>query len=155
MLVLSGHEESRQLYKRDRGYHPAVAINDSGQVMEVHDSGSGSLWYWTGQMRGDGSVEWKRHGRYDSGQKPAIALNNDGWFVEVRNQNPTQPCGIVLDTSIQITIQSFKTVKQYDDGVEPTIRFANRNSSTLLEIHKVKIRANTGIASLSTKPLVL
>ena len=83
VLVLSGHEESRQLYKRDRGYHPAVAINDSGQVIEVHDSGSGSLWYWSGQMRSDGSVEWKRHGRYDSGQKPAIALNNDGWFVEV------------------------------------------------------------------------
>ncbi len=141
VLVLSGHEESRQLYKRDRGYHPAVAINDSGQVMEVHDSGSGSLWYWTGQMRSDGSVEWKRHGRYDSGQTPAIALNNDGWFVEVHQSESASTLWSrsgYLDSDYNPV---FQNSEQYDEGIEPTIRFISKNSSTLLEVHKSQ---NTG-----------
>ena len=136
VLVLSGHEESRQLYKRDRGHHPAVAINDSGQVIEVHDSGSGSLWYWTGQMRSDGSVEWKRHGRYDSGQKPAIALNNDGWFVEVHQSESNTTLWYRTGQLDSDYNPVFQNSEQYDDGVEPTIRFTSKNSSTLLEIHK-------------------
>ena len=76
IVVLSGDELSRKLYKRDKGYNPAVAINDQGQVIEVHDSGHGNLWYWTGQLNSDGSISWKRHGHYDTGTTPAIDLNN-------------------------------------------------------------------------------
>ena len=36
-------EASRMRYVRDTGFRPAVAINDKGQVIEVHDSGEGSL----------------------------------------------------------------------------------------------------------------
>ena len=150
VLVLSGHEESRQLYKRDRGYHPAVAINDSGQVMEVHDSGSGSLWYWTGQMRNDGSVEWKRHGRYDSGQKPAIALNNDGWFVEVHQSESATTLWYrsgYLDSDYNPV---FQNSEQYDEGIEPTIRFTSKNSSTVIgDPSKSKYGTTLGLGGLS------
>ena len=82
-VILSGDRETRKLYKRDKGYNPAVAVNDLGQVIAVHDSGQGTLWYWTGQVSSSGFIEWKRHGFYGTGMLPAIALNNEGWFVEV------------------------------------------------------------------------
>ena len=44
LAVISGNGETRAQYKRDVGYNPAVAINGRGQVVEVHDSGSGALW---------------------------------------------------------------------------------------------------------------
>ena len=141
ILVLSGHEESRQLYKRDRGHHPAVAINDSGQVFQVHDSGSGTLWYWTGQLRNDGFVEWKRHGQYDSGQTPAIALNNDGLFVEVHQSESASTLWVLTGHLDDEYNPIFNDSEQYDDGIEPTIRFASKDSVDLLEIHKSQ---NTG-----------
>jgi hypothetical protein len=135
LIVLSGHEESRQLYKRDRGYNPAVAINSSGKIIEVHDSGSGTLWFWTGQMT-DGQIVWKRHGQYDTGQTPSIALNNDGWFVEVHQSesNPTlwSRVGYIDDNYNPI----FNESEEYDDGILPTIRFVNKNGFELREIHQ-------------------
>lgn len=82
IVVLTGSTDNRLNYLRDRGFSPAVAMNALGQVIEVHDSGDGDLWYWTGQLEG-GQVRWQRHGRYGSGKQPAIALNNDGAIVEI------------------------------------------------------------------------
>ena len=50
IAVLSGDEETRLAYVRDPGHNPAVAINAAGRVVEVHDSGGGELWYWTGEV---------------------------------------------------------------------------------------------------------
>ncbi|MEV0272674.1 hypothetical protein AB0H43_28175 [Hamadaea sp. NPDC050747] len=81
--VLSGRVESRLAYLRDRGVDPAVTINDSGQVVEVHDSGHGTLWYWTGQVQSDWTVKWLAHARYDTGRNPVVALTDSGILVEV------------------------------------------------------------------------
>ena len=83
LVQLSGDSTSRMRYVRDTGFRPAVAMNDKGQVIEVHDSGSGTLWYWTGQMMGDGQVRWMHHGKFDTGMDPAVGLTSDGWIVEV------------------------------------------------------------------------
>ena len=141
IIVLSGHEESRQLYKRDRGNNPSIAINEDGKVMEVHDSGSGTLWYWTGQMTTDGSVEWKRHGSYDTGQTPAIALNNDGWFVEVHQSYTMSTLWSRLGYIDDDYTPIFGDSEQYDSGVQPSIRFTNKSGFTLREIHQSQ---NTG-----------
>jgi hypothetical protein len=83
IAVLSGDEGTRMGYRRDRGADPAIALDAAGRVVEVHDSGGGELWYWTGEIIADGSVVWHGHGRYDTGQKPAIALGADGVVVGV------------------------------------------------------------------------
>ncbi len=142
LIVLSGNEESRQLYKRDRGYNPAVAINESGTVIEVHDSGSGTLWYWTGQMTSQGQVEWKHHGQYDTGQTPSIALNNDGWFVEVHQSesNPSLWSRVGYIDSNYVPI--FNDSEEFDSGVLPTIRFTDKSGFELREIHQSQ---NTGL----------
>ena len=83
IVVLSGAEGTRLAYVRDPGDNPAVAVNAAGHVVEVHDSGGGDLWYWTGEFVSPKHVRWRRHGRYDTGQKPAVALSDDGLVVEV------------------------------------------------------------------------
>ncbi|MGW5720278.1 hypothetical protein ACWEVP_29205 [Amycolatopsis sp. NPDC003865] len=132
--LLSGDGGSRGEYKRDVGYHPAVALNGRGQIVEVHDSGGGALWYWTGTYGADGRVTWLRHGKYDSGQTPAVALNDDGDLVEVhQSQSATTLWYHVgkLGSDGEITWQASH---QYDNGVQPTVAFTD--ATHLREIHQ-------------------
>jgi hypothetical protein len=132
--LLSGDGTSRGEYKRDVGYHPAVALNGRGQVVEVHDSGAGGLWYWTGTYGADGRITWLRHGKYDNGQTPAVALNDDGDLVEV-HQSPgaTTLWSHVgkLGADGEITWQASH---QYDNGVLPTVAFTD--GTHVREIHR-------------------
>ncbi|HEX6356859.1 hypothetical protein [Actinophytocola sp.] len=133
LTLLSGDATTRAAYRRDVGHHPAIAINGHGRVVEVHDSGSGALWYWTGTYGADGRVTWQRHGRYGSGVTPAIALNDNGDLVEVhQSQNGTTlwyQTGHV-DSSGEI---SWSASRQYDNGVLPSVAFTG---SGLREVHR-------------------
>ena len=134
--LLSGDAGTRAEYKRDVGYHPAVALNGRGQVVEVHDSGAGALWYWTGTYGPDGRVTWLRHGKYDSGQTPAVALNDNGDLVEVhQSQSATTLWYHVgkLGADGEITWQASH---QYDNGVLPTVAFTSPGGTQLREIHR-------------------
>ncbi|MEV0593870.1 hypothetical protein [Nonomuraea cavernae] len=136
LALISGHDETRTQYKRDIGANPAVAINGRGQVVEVHDSGSGALWYWTGRYGADGRVTWLRHGRYDSGVTPAVALNDNGDLVEVhQSQNNTTLWYRVGHLGADGEI-AWGSSRQYDRGVLPTIRFTDAAGTRLREIHR-------------------
>ena len=134
--LLSGDAATRAAYRRDVGYHPAIAINGRGQVVEVHDSGGGALWYWTGTYGADGRVTWQRHGRYDSGITPAVAINDNGDLVEVhQSQNSTTlwyRTGHV-NWAGEIT---WSASHQYDDGVLPSVAFTSDNGADLREVHR-------------------
>jgi hypothetical protein len=132
--LLSGDAGTRAEYKRDVGYHPAVALNGRGQVVEVHDSGGGALWYWTGTYGADGRITWLRHGKYDNGQTPAVALDDNGDLVEVhQSQSATTLWYRVgkLGADGEITWQASH---QYDNGVLPSVAFTN--GTQLREIHR-------------------
>jgi hypothetical protein len=134
--VISGDGKTRTAYKRDVGYHPAVAINGRGRVVEVNDSGAGALWYWTGAYGADGRVTWLRHGKYDTGVTPAVALNDNGDLVEVhQSENATTLWYRVghLGADGEIT---WSASRQYDDGVLPTVRFTDAAGTQLREIHR-------------------
>ncbi|UBU15168.1 PI-PLC domain-containing protein [Nonomuraea gerenzanensis] len=136
LAVISGDGGTRSAYRRDVGQNPAVAINGRGQVVEVHDSGSGDLWYWTGVYGADGRVTWLRHGRYDSGVTPAVALNDRGDLVEVhQSQSATTLWYRVgrLGADGEIT---WSASRRYDNGVLPTIRFTDPAGTRLREIHR-------------------
>ena len=91
LTLLSGDAGTRTEYKRDVGYHPAVAINSHGQIVEAHDSGGGALWYWTGTYAADGTVTWLRHGKYDSGVTPTVAFTGANTLVEIhKSQSSSQ-----------------------------------------------------------------
>jgi hypothetical protein len=136
LTLLSGDGGSRAEYRRDLGYNPAVAINGRGQVVEVHDSGAGALWYWTGTYGADGRVTWLRHGKFDTGKTPAVALNDNGWLVEVhQSENETSLWSHVgrLGADGEIT---WSPSKKYDSGVLPTVAFTDPAGTALREIHR-------------------
>jgi hypothetical protein len=135
-VLLSGSASARTGYLRDTGSNPAIAINDQGQVVEVHDNGSGDLWYWTGQYGSDGRLTWLRHGKYDTGKTADVALNDDGTVVEVHQassgNNLWSRVGH-LDAAGEIT---WSASAKFDTGVLPTIAFTDRAGSAVREIHK-------------------
>jgi hypothetical protein len=134
LTLLSGDGKSRTEYRRDAGFNPSVAINGRGQIVEVHDSGSGDLWYWTGTYGSNGRVTWLRHGRYDTGITPAVALNDSGQLVEVhQSENFTTLWYHVGQLGADGEI-SWSPSHQYDNGVLPTLVFTG--GSTLREVHK-------------------
>jgi calcium-dependent phosphoinositide phospholipase C len=132
--LLSGDQTTRLEYRRDVGAHPAVAVNGNGQIVEVHDSGHGTLWYWTGTYNADGTVTWLRHGYYDTGITPAVTLDDDGFLVEVHQSNTATTLWSrvgQLDADGEI---SWSAGRQYDNGVLPTVRFTG--AGTVREIHR-------------------
>ncbi|MBB4683287.1 PI-PLC domain-containing protein [Amycolatopsis jiangsuensis] len=121
LTLLSGDRGTRASYRRDVGEHPAVALNGHGQVVEVHDSGAGALWYWTGSYGADGRITWHRHGRYDSGRTPAVALDDSGRIVEVHQSQNAATLWYrtgQLGTDGEI---SWSASHQYDNGMLPTV----------------------------------
>ena len=138
VTLLSGNATARTGYKRDAGANPAVAINASGQVVEVHDNGSGALWYWSGSYGADGRVTWLRHGKYDSGKTPAVALGADGTVVEVHQagsgSNLWSRVGH-LDAAGEIT---WGASAKYDTGVLPSVTLTGNQ---IREIHQSQSNA--------------
>jgi hypothetical protein len=136
MVLLSGDPTTRASYRRDLGRHPAVAVNNNGQVVELHDTAAGDLWYWTGAIASDASIAWRRHGRYGAGQTPAVALNDDGWLVEV-DQSTT---GSTLYSRVgQLDGQgeiTWSAAARFDTGTMPSVQFiASSSGATVREIH--------------------
>lgn len=136
--LLSGNATARTSYKRDTGANPAVAINPSGQVVEVHDNGSGSLWYWSGSYGPDGRVTWLRHGKYDTGKAPAVALTADGAVVEVHQAGSGSALWSRvghLDTAGEIT---WGASAKFDTGVRPSVTVTGNQ---VREIHQSQSNA--------------
>lgn len=128
LVQLSGDATSRMRYVRDTGFRPAVAVNDKGQVIEVHDSGGGALWYWTGQLLSSGDVRWVHHGRFDTGMDPAVAITSDGWIVEVhKSESQDQLWGhaAVMDDDYRVTW--FDSQKFETSGRSPSLRQQGEN----------------------------
>ncbi len=143
ITVLSGHEGSRLAYSRDSGAHPAVAMNDSGRIIEVHDSGDDDLWFWTGEMAPDGAVVWHRHGWYDTGIEPAVALNDEGLLVEVHEDPDSRDDQLwyrvgrlTLEFEIEWFHEGGLPFPGGDEGVDPSIRFTDRGGRELRELHR-------------------
>jgi hypothetical protein len=136
VTLLSGNAAARTGYKKDTGSNPAIAINAGGQVVEVHDNGSGVLWYWTGLYGTNGQVTWLRHGKYDTGTKPAVALAANGTLVEVHQapsgSNLWSRVGH-LDATGEIT---WGASAKYDTGVLPSVAFTDASGTAIREIHQ-------------------
>lgn len=133
LTLLSGDRGTRAAYRRDVGYHPSVALNSHGQVVEVHDSGTGALWYWTGTYGADGRITWQRHGRYDSGQTPAIALDDAGRIVEVHQSQSAATLWYRTGQLGEDGEITWSGSRQYDNGVLPTVAFTGGG---VREIHR-------------------
>ena len=141
VVVLSGNLETRLGYLRDEGFAPAIAVNDGGDAVEVHHSGSGDLWYWTGKVQADGTVAWYRHGKYDTGTNPAVALNNSGWVVEVHQSENNATLWYTVGKLTSEHEILWVDAKEFDTGITPTVKFVDLDG---LELHEVHVSEGTG-----------
>jgi hypothetical protein len=134
IVVLSGNQQTRTLYRRDAGATPAVAMNSAGKVVEVHQSNTNDyLWSWTGTYGSDGSIRWDRHTRYDTGRTPAVAVGADGTVVEVhKSQNNSGLYYHVGKLGADNEIAWGASVK-YDTGATPAVAFDDNGD--VVEVH--------------------
>jgi hypothetical protein len=141
IVVLSGDTGNRRAYARDPGHNPAVAVNAAGRIVEVHDSGDGDLWYWTGEFISATEVRWHRHGWYDTGRLPAVALNRAGRVVEV-HQAPSgdrlwyRVGSLTADHELEWTASAGRSFPNEDNGRNPSVRFVDASATRVREIHE-------------------
>lgn len=61
----------------DNGRTPAVALNDNGDLVEVHQSQNATtLWYRVGRLGTDGEISWSSSRQYDNGVLPSVAFTD-------------------------------------------------------------------------------
>ncbi len=61
----------------DSGVTPAVALNDAGDVVEVHQSQNATtLWYRVGRLDTQGEITWSSSSRYDDGVLPTVKFTD-------------------------------------------------------------------------------
>lgn len=70
------------------GIEPDVAFADDGTVVQVHDSGSGRLWYKVGEVYGP-VIIWGKGHDYDDGKEPSVSFADNGIVVEVHRSEST------------------------------------------------------------------
>lgn len=77
------------MHSHTNGRYPAIAINDNGVVIELHqDSGITNNLYWSSGMlnSSETDISWNTSGasHYDDGYTPSVALMNDGTVIATR-----------------------------------------------------------------------
>ena len=141
VVVLSGDAGNRRGYVRDPGHNPAVAVDAAGRIVEVHDSGGGDLWYWTGEFVSATDVRWHRHGWYDTGRLPAVALSSAGRVVEV-HQPPSgdrlwyRVGRLTADHELDWTASAGRGFPDQDNGRNASVRFVDATTTGVREIHQ-------------------
>lgn len=126
VVVLSGSYGARSAYVHDTGVAPAVAVDARGRLVQVHDSGRGHLWYWTGRLADDGTATFTHHGRLDEGTTPAVLLADDGTVLEVHRSETRETLwsrtGHLADDG-SLTWHG-AGAEQFDLGAAPTLHLA-------------------------------
>ncbi len=133
LTLISGNSTSRLAYKQDLADDPAVAMNASGQVVEV-DSWNNSLYYWSGQLQSNGTILWRAHGSFDNGITPAVAINAAGRLVEVHQSQSSYGLWTSVGTIRGDGEIAWTAAREYDRGTTPTVAFTG--PTTIREIHR-------------------
>ena len=129
LCILSGDGGTRRGYLYDVGSSPALAINSSGRALEVHDSGSGYLWYWGGRVTGD-QVIWRRHGRYDTGRRPAVLINSLGQVIEVHQSERHDRLWASVGSMNSNGELTLDAADRFSDGAQPSVAWRDMARGT-------------------------
>jgi hypothetical protein len=126
LCILSGDQGTRRAYLYDAGTSPAVAVNVQNQILEVHDSGTGDLWYWGGRLNQNlaDRVVWKRHGRYDSGRRGSILLSPQGHVIEVHQSESRDQLWAMVGSMTDEGELTLNDASRFSDGTFPTLAWA-------------------------------
>jgi hypothetical protein len=141
ITVLSGVLANRSAYYQDQGSSPSIAVNRNGQVIEVHDSGDGKLWYWSGKIVDQGNVQkirWLDHGLYQNGKTPSVLIDDQGNLIEVhQSEAHTTLWGMTGKINQKGIVTWQAQAVRYDDGIKPTLGW---DQGVIREIHQSQNR---------------
>jgi hypothetical protein len=113
-------DSGKDAVQYDRGVNPHIAINDNGQVIEVHQVGAKEqlLHYRRGSLYST-SIDFLDSVRYDNnGRQPAVTLTNNGKVVETHiykdsvyartaTYDANDPSRVVWSDSVEISKERF------------------------------------------------
>ncbi|HAG82986.1 MAG TPA: hypothetical protein DCL61_17955 [Cyanobacteria bacterium UBA12227] len=130
--------------KYDTGNNPSVAVNNQGLVVEVHETGTGEIWYHIAQLKPDKPNNWVEFQSgiyYDKGYSPSVAINDNEIVVEVHQSEGLKTdlwyrTGRVNGQKIdwQPVNDSGDQSGKYDKGNNPSV--AINNFGRVVEVHE-------------------
>lgn len=119
--------------KFDGGTDSKAAIDNNGNIVEVHQSeGFTTLWFHVGRLKNE-SINWSVSKKYDSGITPNVAMNNNGRIVEVHRSEGVQTLWYHTGTLKGDTVDWSKSSK-YDKGCTPSVALSDNNK--VIEVHQ-------------------
>ncbi|MFD1050885.1 hypothetical protein ACFQ1S_37840, partial [Kibdelosporangium lantanae] len=98
---------------------PAVALNDDGTLVEVHQSQNAStLWYHVGHLDANGEITWSASSQYDNGVLPTVAFTGTGTLREIhKSQSNSQNwtwTGVLNANSVSWSGNAKTSLARYD-----------------------------------------
>ena len=127
----------------DRGFHNAIAINDNGIIVGVHETGHAStgLYYRVGRFAdpaaGAYTIHWDSgvYGiKYDDGINPHIAINNQNQVVAVHQVSSSDFLLHYRRGTVIGGVIHFGESRRYDNyAIAPAV--ALLDSGLVLEVH--------------------
>jgi len=128
----------------DWGVQTDIAINNNGDVVEVHKTNHPwpelqSLWFRTGKVQ-QMAIVWNGDSeKYDKGIQPSVALNDYGTIVEIhQSDNPAHK-------TIWYRVGNLSNGESKDKGKGITPSIAIDNSNWCVEVHQSQQKGNNGL----------
>ena len=143
----------------DRGFHGSFAINDSGLVVGVHETGHAStgLYYRVGHLKnpaaGDFTIQWDSGPWgiwYDDGINPHISLNNRNEVVAVHQVPGENLLHYWRGTVSNGRIQFVASQRYNNDALQPAVLLLD--SEVVVEAHANGNRSHIIVTSGRLSP---
>lgn len=120
----------------DTGAFPRIALNNSGQVVEVHQGGASEvdptkLWIRVGRVDGSKVKFDTGAAHFADGNRPTVALTDDGTVIVAwtGGGRMSQRVGRINGSSISWTTNA----EEFDDGIAPSLATAG---GMTLQVHQ-------------------
>lgn len=130
----------------DSGMRPVVALNNKGQVLEMHMTsrvGSFSTFYRVGTLQED-SITWSNNSlEYRSGKRVQVALNDNGIAVEIHEQAPLNRatvCAVGRIQSSDSTTAKVRWGSMFILGRGSNPHIAINKANQVVEVHETGFR---------------
>jgi hypothetical protein len=135
---------SANSFKFDSGQALSVAVSRDFAI-EVHEDGSGTLWFSIGQIQ-DSAIVWAESTKY-AGYAPSIAINGNT-VIEVHQAGKTE--GPLWNVNGQITPTpgiTWGNATQYDSGSAPSVAAAGPTVSKRIREAAESVRCGITLAT--------
>jgi len=143
-MTITWSKEGSSQY--DSGMAPAVALNNKGEIVEVHITNklrSYTTFYHVGTLQESSDIMWSDSHSYGEGSRPQVAINDKGMVVEVHEmvqlKNTTAyVVGQIQSSELATADIGWGPMTVLGNGCNPHIAINNDNQ--VVEVHEMGFR---------------